>query len=157
MEHFDTWPENFHLLTLKGTPPGRIKRPDLKLCFSKFESLSKTHQRSKLFETRSVQYGHRYGYGTKSQKTKVNGQKVKRAISQSTRSQKTKSQIRKRSNAKSQTSKKSNKQKVKAAKSQTQKVKMPKSQRCKKSRAKSQKSFKSKPQKVKRKTSNAKR
>ena len=28
--------------------------------FSKFESLSKAHQRSKLFETRRVQYGHRY-------------------------------------------------------------------------------------------------
>ena len=35
-------------------------RLDLKLHSSKFESLSKTHQRSKLFETRSVQYGHRY-------------------------------------------------------------------------------------------------
>ena len=48
------WPQRSRLqVTL-------IKWPDLKLHFSKFESLSKTHQRSKLFETRSVQYGHRY-------------------------------------------------------------------------------------------------
>ena len=46
-------------MTPKVTPPGHIKWPDLKLHFSKFESLSKTHQKSKVFETRSVQYGHR--------------------------------------------------------------------------------------------------
>ena len=60
MAHLDTLPENFDLLTSKAMPPGHIKWPDLKLRFSKFESLSKTHQRSKLFETRSVQYAHRY-------------------------------------------------------------------------------------------------
>ena len=54
-QHFDTFPDNFDLITSKITPPG----PDLKLRFSKFETLSKTHQSSKLSETLSVQYGHR--------------------------------------------------------------------------------------------------
>ena len=49
------WPDD-----LKGHAPGHIKWLDLKLHFLKFESLSKTHQRSKLFETYRVQYGHRY-------------------------------------------------------------------------------------------------
>ena len=38
----------------KVTPPGHNKWPDLKLHFSKFESLSKTHHRCKLFGTHSV-------------------------------------------------------------------------------------------------------
>ena len=44
IEHFDTLPENFDLLTSQVTPPGHIKRPDFMFHFSKFESLSKTHQ-----------------------------------------------------------------------------------------------------------------
>ena len=60
MAHFETLPENVDLLTSKVMPPDHIKWPYLKLLFSKFESLSKAHQRPKLFETRRVQYGHRY-------------------------------------------------------------------------------------------------
>ena len=36
-------------------PPGHIKWPDLKFCFSKFDIVPKAHQWSELFETRSVQ------------------------------------------------------------------------------------------------------
>ena len=39
----------------KVTWPGRIKWPDLKLRFSKFDILPKAHQWSELFETRIAQ------------------------------------------------------------------------------------------------------
>ena len=42
-------------MTPKVMPPGHIKWPDLKLCFSKFDIVPKAHQWFQLFETRSVQ------------------------------------------------------------------------------------------------------
>ena len=41
-------------MTPKTTAPGHIKRPDLKLRFSKFDIVPKALQWSELFETRSV-------------------------------------------------------------------------------------------------------
>ena len=50
-----SWPQ-------RSRPQVTLSDPTSSCCFfsSKFESLSKAHQRSKLFETRRVQYGHRY-------------------------------------------------------------------------------------------------
>ena len=63
VQQFDTFSiKNDDPMTPKVTPPGHIKWPDLKLHFLKFESLSKTHQRSKLFETHRVQNEHRIIY-----------------------------------------------------------------------------------------------
>ena len=42
-------------MTPKVTWPGRSKWPDLKLRFSKFDIVPKTHQWSELFETHNVQ------------------------------------------------------------------------------------------------------